>query len=356
MIDDVKPLPADMTAIEIVRPGSPEVLVPATRAVPSPAAGEVLIRIHAAGVNGPDVFQRKGLYDPPPGASDIPGLEVAGEVVAIGRDVTRFAIGDRVCALIPGGGYAEYAVANESNTLAIPEGLGMAEAAAMPETFMTVWLNLFQRGGFKAGESVLIHGGASGIGTTATMLAKAFGASKIITTVGSDAQRDASVRLGADHAIDYRNEDFVEAVARFTDRNGVDVIVDIIAGDYVARNFKAAALNGRIVQIGVINGPAKELDLFPMLTKRLTHIGSTLRSRTYEEKAQIIRELEHAVWPLIRQGAVKPQVYRLFALHDARAAHELMDSGRHIGKIVLVTPAAELALRAAIDANAKHST
>lgn len=340
MIDAVKPLPADMTAIEIVRPGGPEVLVPTTRAVPSPGAGEVLIRIHAAGVNGPDVLQRKGLYDPPAGASDIPGLEVAGEVVALGRDVTRFVVGDRVCALIPGGGYAEYAVANESNTLAIPDGLDMTEAAAMPETFMTVWLNLFQRGRFTAGDSVLIHGGASGIGTTATMLTKAFGASKIITTVGSDAQREASLRLGADHAIDYRAEDFVEAVKRVTDGRGVDVIVDIIAGDYVARNYAAAAMNGRIVQIGVINGPAKDLDLFPMLTKRLTHIGSTLRSRTYAEKAQIIRELEEAVWPLIRQGAVKPQVYRQFDLRDARAAHELMDSGRHIGKIVLRTPTA----------------
>lgn len=333
-------IPTEMTAIEIVRPGGPEVLVPTTRPVPSPAPDEVLIRIHAAGVNGPDVFQRKGLYDPPPGASDIPGLEISGEVVAVGRDVTRFAIGDRVCALIPGGGYAEYAVANESNTLAIPEGLGMAEAAALPETFMTVWLNLFQRGQFKRGETVLIHGGASGIGTTTTMLAKAFGASNIITTVGSDAQRDASVRLGADLAIDYHYEDFVEAVRRFTDGKGVDVIVDIIAGDYVARNFAAAAMNGRIVQIGVINGPARELDLFPMLTKRLTHIGSTLRSRTYDEKAQIIRELEAAVWPLIKQGSIKPQLYRMFDLRDARAAHALMDSGRHIGKIVLRTPAA----------------
>lgn len=355
MIDDARTLPADMTAIEIVRPGGPEVLVPATRAVPSPGAGEVLIRIHAAGVNGPDVFQRKGLYDPPPGASDIPGLEIAGDVVAVGRDVTRFVVGDRVCALIPGGGYAEYAVANESNTLAIPDGLGMAEAAALPETFMTVWLNLFQRGEFKAGESVLIHGGASGIGTTATMLAKAFGASTIITTVGSDAQRDASMRLGADLAIDYRSEDFVAEVARFTGGKGVDVIVDIIAGDYVARNFAAAALNGRIVQIGVIKGPAKELNLFPMLTKRLTHIGSTLRSRTSAEKAQIIRELEAAVWPLIRQGAVKPQVYRLFDFRDARAAHELMDSGRHIGKIVLVTPAADRSLQAAVGGNVVHS-
>lgn len=337
----MKALPTEMSAVEIVRPGGPEVLVPTTRPVPSPAAGEVLIRIHAAGVNGPDVFLRKGLYDPPPGASDLPGLEIAGDVVAIGAGVRRFAIGDKVCALIPGGGYAEYAVANESNTLAIPEGLGMVEAAAMPETFMTVWLNLFQRGKLARGESVLIHGGASGIGTAATMLAKAFGASTIITTVGSDAQRDASLRLGADLAIDYRNEDFVEAVKRFTDGKGVDVIVDIIAGDYVARNYAAAALNGRIVQIGVINGPAKELDLFPMLTKRLTHIGSTLRSRTHAEKAQIIQELEDAVWPLIKQGTVKPLIHRQFDLRDARGAHALMDSGLHIGKIVLKTAAGQ---------------
>ncbi|MGU7771849.1 NAD(P)H-quinone oxidoreductase [Burkholderia sp. MR1-5-21] len=332
-----------MTAIEIARPGGPDVLVPATRPVPVPAAGEVLIRVHAAGVNGPDVLQRKGLYDPPPGASDIPGLEIAGEVVAFGRDVTRFAIGDRVCALVPGGGYAEYAVAHEGNTFAIPEGLSTIEAAAMPETFMTVWLNLFQRGRFAAGDSVLIHGGASGIGTTATMLAKAFGASKIITTISSDAQRDASIALGADVAVNYLNEDFVDAVMRATDGRGVDVVVDIVAGDYVARNYAAAAMNGRIVQIGVIKGPAKELDLFPMLAKRLTHIGSTLRSRTPAEKAQLIEDLERSVWPHIRSGAVKPLIYRTFALDDARDAHALMDSGAHIGKIVLTTDAARAA-------------
>ncbi|MGU7783159.1 NAD(P)H-quinone oxidoreductase [Burkholderia sp. PU8-34] len=332
-----------MAAIEIARPGGPDVLVPATRPVPVPAADEVLIRVHAAGVNGPDVLQRKGVYDPPPGASDIPGLEVAGEVVALGRDVTRFAIGDRVCALIPGGGYAEYAAAHESNTLAIPEGLSMIEAAAMPETFLTVWLNLFQRGRFAAGDSVLIHGGASGIGTTATMLAKAFGAAKIITTISSDAQRDASIALGADVAVNYRGEDFVDAVTRATDGRGVDVIVDIVAGDYVARNYAAAAMNGRIVQIGVINGPAKDLDLFPMLAKRLMHIGSTLRSRTHEEKAQLIEDLERSVWPHIRSGAVKPLIFRTFALDDAREAHALMDSGAHIGKIVLTTDAARAA-------------
>lgn len=336
-------IPVAMAAIEITRPGGPDVLAPVQRPVPAPTADEVLIRIHAAGVNGPDVMQRKGLYDPPPGATDIPGLEVAGEIVSVGRDVTRFAVGDAVCALVPGGGYAEYAVAHESNTLAIPEGLSMVEAAAMPETFLTVWLNLFQRGKFAAGESVLIHGGASGIGTTATMLAKAFGASKIITTVGSDAQRDASIALGADVAVDYRDEDFVEAVARATDGCGVDVIVDIIAGDYVARNYAAAAMNGRIVQIGVIKGPAQSLDLFPMLAKRLTHIGSTLRSRTHEEKAALIDDLEQSVFPFIRSGAVKPVMYRTFDLDDARGAHVLMDSGTHIGKIVLTTRAARTA-------------
>ena len=328
-------IPDTMTAIEIKHPGGPEVLVPTRRAVPTPGPGELLIRHHAAGVNGPDVFQRKGLYDPPPGASDIPGLEVAGEVAALGQGVTGFKVGDLVCALIPGGGYAEYSVASEHNTLHLPDGLQLVEAAAMPETFMTVWLNLFQRGKFTKGDTALIHGGASGIGTTATMLSKAFGAATIITTVVSDAQRDASLALGADYAVNYLEEDFVEAVMRVTEGKGVDVIVDIIAGDYVPRNYAAAAINGRIVQIGVIKGVAKEVDLFPMLTKRLTHMGSTLRSRTPEEKAEIIRELEAQVWPLMATGAVKPLIYQTFALEQARAAHELMDSGTHIGKIVL---------------------
>ncbi|WP_232072396.1 NAD(P)H-quinone oxidoreductase [Paraburkholderia pallida] len=333
------PIPATMPAVEITRPGGPEVLVPTVRPVPVPGAGEVLIRVHAAGVNGPDVFQRKGLYDPPAGASDLPGLEVAGEVVALGAGVTRFAIGDRVCALVPGGGYAGYATAHESNTLFIPEGLSVVEAAAMPETFLTVWLNVFQRGQLAKGETVLIHGGASGIGTTATMFAKALGAGRIITTVGSEEQRAASLALGADLAIDYRQQDFVEETMAFTGGKGADVIVDIIAGDYVARNFAAAAVNGRIVQIGVIKGPATQVDLFPMLAKRLTHMGSTLRSRTHEEKAAIIRELEMHVWPHVRSGAVKPVIYRRYALECARDAHVLMDSGAHIGKIVLTTQA-----------------
>ncbi|PZP36545.1 MAG: zinc-binding dehydrogenase [Roseateles depolymerans] len=324
-----------MMAVEIVRPGGPEVLVPTRRPMPLPGADEVLIRVQAAGVNGPDVFQRKGFYNPPPGASDIPGLEIAGEVVQVGADVTGLKPGDLVCALVTGGGYAEYAVANQHVTMALPAGLEATEAAAMPETFLTVWLNMFQRGGFRAGDTILIHGGASGIGTTATQLARAFGAKAIITTVGSEAHQAASRRLGADLAVDYTREDFVEKAMTLTEGRGVDIILDIIAGDYVARNYQAAAMNGRIVQISVLKGPAKELDLWPMMTKRLTHIGSTLRSRSYEDKAGIIHELQQQVWPLIARGQVKPQVFRTFPLQDARQAHELLDSGVHIGKIVL---------------------
>ncbi|MDR0277813.1 MAG: NAD(P)H-quinone oxidoreductase [Paucimonas sp.] len=327
--------PSQMTAIEIARPGGPDVLAPVQRPTPTPGAGEILIRVHAAGVNGPDVLQRKGLYDPPAGASDIPGLEVAGEVVAVGPQASRFKLGEQVMALVPGGGYAEYAVAAERTTLHLPHGLSMVEAAALPETFLTVWVNLFQRGQFKAGETVLIHGGASGIGTTATMLAKAFGAAKIFTTVAGAEQQAASRALGADHPIDYERHDFVTEVMGETEGRGVDVVVDIIGGDYVDRNMRVAAMNGRIVQIGVIKGPATQVDLFPMLVKRLTHIGSTLRSRSHEEKAAIIAELESQVWPHVRSGQVKPLIYATFDLQAARAAHELMDSGRHIGKIVL---------------------
>jgi NADPH2:quinone reductase len=339
MSNSLSHIPAEMTAIEISQPGGPEVLVPTKRPVPRPDADEVLIRVHAAGVNGPDVYQRKGLYNPPPGASDIPGLEISGEIVEVGSAVRRFKRGDLVCALVTGGGYAEYALANHNVTMKLPAGLDVFEAAAMPETFMTVWLNLIQRGKLQAGESVLIHGGASGIGTTATMIAKAMGASKIMTTVGSEAHREASLRLGADHAINYLEEDFVTKVNEFTEGKGVDVILDIIAGDYVARNYKAAAMNGRILQVSVLKGPAKDLDLFPLMAKRLTHVGSTLRSRTYEEKAEIIAELEQQVWAHIEAGRVKPHVYRTFALEDARGAHELIDSGVHIGKVVLTTAA-----------------
>jgi NADPH:quinone reductase len=340
MSHSLRTLPTKMRAVEITRPGGPEVLVPTTRPVPVQTHDQVLIRIHAAGVNGPDVLQRKGLYDPPPGASDLPGLEIAGEVVAVGDAVTRFREGDMVCALVTGSGYSEFAAAHESNTLKIPRGLSVIEAAGMPETFMTVWLNLFQRGKFIRGETVLIHGGVSGVGTTATMMAKAFGASKIITTVASADHQVASLRLGADLAVNYKEEDFVEEVMRFTDGVGVDVILDIIAGDYVARNYQAAAMNGRILQVSVINGPARELDLFPMLTKRLTHIGTTLRSRSAADKAAIIGELEQNVWPFIVTGSIRPAVYQTFPLEEARAAHELMDSALHVGKIILTTSAA----------------
>ncbi|MDH4560496.1 NAD(P)H-quinone oxidoreductase [Pseudomonas sp. BN411] len=324
-----------MTAIEISQPGGPEVLLPTLRPTPAPRGREVLIRVRAAGVNGPDVLQRKGLYDPPPGASDIPGLEVAGEVVALGEGVTQLRIGEQVMALIPGGGYAEYAVADERNALPLPKGLELTEAAALLETFMTVWTNLFQRGQFKAGDSVLIHGGASGIGTTATMLARAFGASTVITTIRNEEQRQASLALGADVAINYQTADFVEAALAATAGKGVDVVVDIIGGDYVSQNYQAAAMNGRIVQIGLLKGPAQNVDLFPMLTKRLTHLGSTLRSRSHEEKAAIMAELQAHVWPLIESGRVKPRVSATFSLRQASDAHRLLDTGGHIGKVVL---------------------
>lgn len=325
-----------MLAIDIKCFGEPEVLVTAAYPIPQPASGCILIRVAAAGVNRPDVLQRRGLYPPPAGAPTIPGLEIAGEVATLGVGATRFSVGDKVCALVAGGGYAEYCVVHESNALPVPQSLSMVEAAAMPETFFTVWANLFQRDQLKAGETVLIHGGSSGIGTAATLLSKAFGAT-VLVTVGSEEKQRACLALGADLAINYHTQDFVEEARKFTSGKGVDVIVDIIAGDYVARNYRAAALNGRIVQIGVQNGPAKELNLMPMLTKRLTHTGSTLRSRSVPEKAQIAQELEQQVWPLLQQGKLKPVVFRVFKLEEAAAAHRLMESGVHIGKIVLTT-------------------
>ena len=316
----------------------PEVLVPVSYPIPRPASGEILIKVAAAGINRPDLLQRRGLYPPPAGASPIPGLEVAGEVVEPGEGAVRFHLGDRVCALVPGGGYAEYCVAHENNTLPVPPGLSLVEAAALPETFFTVWANLFQRGKLKAGETVLIHGGTSGIGTAATMLSKVFGAT-VAVTVGSEEKRQACLALGASLAINYRTQDFVEEVKKFTNDKGVDVVVDIIAGDYVAKNYQAAALDGRIVQIGVQNGPARELNLMTMLSKRLTHTGSTMRARSVMEKARIAQELEQQVWPLLQQGKLKPQIFRTFSLQDATQAHALMESGMHIGKIVLITPA-----------------
>lgn len=328
-------LPENMLAIEISQSGRPEVLVPVERPIPMPAAGEILVKVSAAGVNRPDVLQRRGHYAPPPGASDIPGLEVAGEVIAIAADVTRFKIGDKVCGLIAGGGYAQYCVIHETNSLPIPDGLTDIEAAALPETFFTVWTNLFQRGRFNAGETVLIHGGTSGIGTTAIMLSKAFGAKTVIVTVGSKEKQQACLALGADIAINYHTQDFVEETKRATSGKGVDIIVDLIAGDYVARNYEAAAMNGRIIQVGTQNGIVKDLNLMLMLLKRLTHTGSTLRSRSVAEKALIAKELEQQVWPLLSVGKIKPQIFRSYPLEEASKAHELMESSSHIGKIIL---------------------
>ncbi|MGP2409961.1 NAD(P)H-quinone oxidoreductase [Yersinia enterocolitica] len=328
-------LPANMVAIEITQSGGPEVLVAVQRPTPMPAAGEILVKVSAAGVNRPDVMQRRGQYAPPPGASDIPGLEVAGEVVAIAADVSRFKIGDRVCGLIAGGGYAQYCVIHETNALPIPSPLTDIEAAALPETFFTVWTNLFQRGHFSAGETVLIHGGSSGIGTTAILLSKAFGAQTVIVTVGSEEKRQACLKLGADVAINYHTQDFVTETKRATAGKGADVIVDLIAGEYVGRNYEAAAMNGRIVQIGTQNGNAKDLNLMLMLLKRLTHTGSTLRSRSVAEKALIAQELEKQVWPLLGKGNMKPQICQTFPLEEASKAHELMEGSTHIGKIVL---------------------
>lgn len=333
-------LPATMLAVEIQQPGGPEQLVPVELPLPAPAPGYLLIKVAAAGVNRPDVLQRKGVYPPPPGASELPGLELAGEVVAVGAGVTHFALGDRVCALVAGGAYAEYCVVHETNALPVPAGLSLLEAAALPETFFTVWVNVFQRAKLKKGDILLMHGGTSGIGTVTIMLAKAFGAT-VLTTVGSDEKCAAARNIGADHAINYRSADFVAETLRLTDGHGADVIVDLIAGDYVARNYAAAAMDGRIVQIGVQNGPAKNLDLMKMLSKRLTHSGSTLRPRPVEDKAAIAADLKQHVWPLLAAGSIRPRIERTFPLHEAKDAHALMEASTHIGKIMLVTEAYE---------------
>ena len=327
-------LPATMTAIAIREPGPPDVLVPEQRPLPRPGKGEVLIRVAAAGVNRPDVMQRKGLYPPPPGAPDIPGLELAGEVVALGDGVTGWKEGDRVTALVAGGGYATYCVAHESNALPIPKGLSEVEAAAIPETFFTVWSNLFERGGLKSGETALIHGGTSGIGTTAIQLAKAFGA-RVITTAGSDEKCEAARRLGADVAVNYKTQDFVAVTKEATGGKGANVILDMVGGDYIERNFEAAAVDGRIVQIAFQGSSKATVDFRRLMLKRLTHTGSTLRARPVHEKAAIARAVEAQVWPLLAEGKVKPVIFRTFPLEQAAAAHALMESSTHIGKIVL---------------------
>jgi NADPH2:quinone reductase len=327
-------LPTTMTAIAIARPGGPEVLVPREIPVPRPGAGEVLIKVLGAGVNRPDVIQRLGLYPPPPGAPDTPGLEIAGEIVALGDGAERYSEGALVTALVAGGGYAEYCVAHERLALRVPEGLSAVEAAGLPETFFTVWTNVFDRGRLAAGETFLVHGGSSGIGTTAIQLAHAFGA-RVIATAGSAEKCAACLGLGAVRAINYLEEDFVAAVKQASDGRGADVILDMVGGDYVERNYRAAARDGRIVQIAFLNGASAEVDFTDLMRKRLTHTGSTLRPRPVQEKAEIAERLEAQVWPLIDEGRVRPVIDTTFALAEAAKAHARMEAGQHIGKIIL---------------------
>jgi NADPH:quinone reductase len=327
-------LPETMRAIEISAPGGPEVLVPCVRPVPRPEAGEILIRVHAAGVNRPDALQRAGAYAPPPGASDLPGLEAAGEVAAVGEGVSDWTVGDAVCALLPGGGYAEYAVTHAAHALPVPEGLSMLEAAALCETFFTVWHNVFERGRLQAGETFLVHGGSSGIGTTAIQLASARGA-RVFATAGSPEKCAACLRLGAERAIDYREADFVAAVREATDGRGVDLILDMVGGEYLARDVRALAPDGRLVMIAFLGGAVAELNFAQVMTKRLTITGSTLRPQSVEAKARMAEALRAEVWPLIAAGRIAPVMDRAYPLEDAAAAHARMESSAHIGKIVL---------------------
>lgn len=323
-----------MTCIEIAEPGGPEVLRPTTRPRPVAGPGEVLVKVAAAGVNRPDVVQRQGNYKPPPGATDIPGLEIAGTVAALGEGVADWKIGDPVCALVVGGGYAEYCPAPAVQCLPIPKGLSPIEGGALPETFFTVWTNLFDRGRLQPGETLLIHGGSSGIGTTAIQVATAFGA-KVVTTAGNAEKCAACVKLGAAKAINYREQDFVEAVKDFTGGKGADVIVDMVGGDYIEKNLRALAIEGRLVSIGFQKGAKAEINFMPMMLKRQTITGSTLRIQSIESKGRIARSLRDKVWPLIEQGRIRPIVHATFPLAQAADAHRLMESSAHIGKIVL---------------------
>ncbi|WP_371038157.1 NAD(P)H-quinone oxidoreductase [Rhodosalinus sp. FB01] len=320
-----------MRAVEISEPGGPEVLRLATRPVPELGAGQVLIRVSHAGVNRPDALQRAGAYAPPPGASDLPGLEAAGAIAAIGPGVTEWAVGDRVCALLPGGGYAEHVVTPAAHCLPVPEGLALQQAACLPETFFTVWSNVFMRGGLQAGERFLVHGGSSGIGTTAIQLAHAFGA-RVFATAGSPEKCAACARLGAERAINYREEDFVEALRA---EGGADLILDMVGGDYIPRNVKALADDGRLVQIAFLSGPKVELNFAQVMTRRLTITGSTLRPQSDLAKARIAEGLRAHVWPLLEAGRIGPVMDSEFPLEEAAAAHARMESSAHIGKIVL---------------------
>jgi NADPH2:quinone reductase len=326
-------LPETMTAIAISEPGPPNVLKPEIRPVPVPGAHEILVKVAAAGVNRPDISQRQGRYPPPPGASDLPGLEIAGEVVALGEGATRFKLGDKVCALVHGGGYAEYCKVHETHALPVPRGLTPVEAAAIPETFFTVWVNVFERAALKPGEWLLVHGGSSGIGTTAIMLGKAFGA-RVIVTAGSEEKCEACRRLGADVAINYKTTDFVPAVLEATGGHGADVIADMVGGPYVERNHRCAAMDARVAQLAWMQGT--KVDLKYMSGKRIMHTASALRPRTVAEKAAIASALYEKVWPLIEAGKIKPVIDSTFPLADAAKAHERVEGSQHIGKVVLV--------------------
>ncbi len=329
-------IPSQMAAITISAPGGPDVLITEHRAVPWPQDGQILIRVEAAGVNRPDILQRLGLYPPPPDAPSTPGLEVAGEVVAIGRGPdTRHKIGDQVTALVSGGGYAEYCLAHDVHALPIPSPLTAIEAAGLPETVFTVWSNIFIRAALKPGETILIHGGSSGIGTTAIQMAKAHGAT-VFATAGSKAKCDACLKLGAKKAFNYKNEDFVEGIKSATGGHGADVILDMVGGDYIERNFKAAATEGRIAQIAFLNGSQADVEFGPLLFKRLTLTGSTLRPRSVAEKADLARQVEDKVWPLVHDGDLKPVISETFPLEKAAQAHARMEDGAHIGKLILV--------------------
>ncbi|XVJ64281.1 MAG: NAD(P)H-quinone oxidoreductase [Sphingopyxis sp.] len=323
-----------MTAVAISAPGGPEVLMPETRAVPQPGPGEVLVRVAAAGVNRPDVLQRMGFYPPPPGASDLPGLEIAGTVVAVGAGGDPELLGQAVCALVAGGGYAEYCTAPAGSCLPVPRGFSMTEAAALPETLFTVWHNLFERAWVKEGDTVLVHGGTSGIGTTAIGLCKLFDI-KVIVTSGSAAKCDAARALGADLAVDYSAEDYVEAVKAFTDGRGVDAVLDMVGGDYVPRNLECLADDGRHVTIAFQRGAKVEIDISQVMRRRLTMTGSTLRARSADFKAALADEIHRTLWPRLSEGAWKPAMDQSFPLAEAGAAHARMQAGEHVGKIVL---------------------
>jgi len=323
-----------MTAMGFDAPGGPEVFRAETLSVPVPGEDQVLVRVSHAGVNRPDVIQRQGFYPPPPGASPIPGLEISGEVVALGKGTPEALLGQKICALVPGGGYAEYCLANFRHCLPVPKDLPMDQAAALPETLFTVWHNVFERGMARDGETLLVHGGTSGIGTMAIMLAKAFGLD-VIVTCGDDAKCDAARAIGADHAINYKTSDFVESVGKITGGQGVNVVLDMVSGDYVARNLKCMAEDGRHVTIAVLGGPKAELNMAVIMSRRYTLTGSTLRARSDAFKAALADEITHAAWPLIESGEIRPVMDRAFRLVDASGAHARMEAGDHIGKIVL---------------------